>query len=946
MDEGVSIEDIMLFTQSDSLMDLDYMDEPLFEGCWFETADGSEFLHQSPSDFNALFDFPFSLPTLEDNTGFCSPSKGSQEETQRSSVTENLSVSESQGRDSSKWDENANNAVCSSSHSGNSLAEASELGRRRWIGPRHSGSVIDRLIMALGFIKDLSRDKDVLIQIWVPINKGGRHVLSTSNQPFSLDVTCPRLACYRDISVHYQFPADEDSKEVVGLPGRVFNGKVPEWTPDVQFFRKDEYPRVGHAEQYNVRGTLAVPIFEQGNRNCLGVIEVVLTTRKINYGPELESVCKALEAVELRSSDVPSTQDSEAREFSFQAALPEIKQVLRVACETHRLPLAQAWVPCMQQGKKGSRHSDENIIHCVSTVDSVCCIADSSIKGFHEACSEHHLLKGLGIVGRAFTTNQPCFSPDITSYSKTEYPLSHHARMFGLRAAVAIRLRSIYTGSTDFALEFFLPLDCKDPEDQKEMLSSLSIIIQKVCQSLRVVSDKELQEEAALLTGGTSIPSAIRQSEKIPEIEHSQAMIMASQERSSRTSSHHADVVDESFSFVSEVQNQMAEESLVGTFSEFGQCDPNAGSKMGIPFHDSHLISDDSLLLTANKTGEKKRSKAEKTITLQILRQYFAGSLKDAAKSIGVCPTTLKRICRQHGIKRWPSRKIKKVGHSLQKIQRVIDSVQGASGDLQIESFYRNFPELASPNVSRTGPFSSAKSGDDDPAEPLKTKLEDGVLDPQVVVSTSSPSSSCSQSSSSSQCCSTGTQKHPPPPLPPHPFPLPPGIVSASEQDESVNCLLKRVRSDAQLHLSSEVPKLLPRSHSHVSLIEHHPISGNTPPAPKESDQNHHQEEISQRIKVTYGEEKIRFRMQSNWGFGDLMREAARRFGITDTDGFLLKYLDDDSEWVLMTCDDDLEECLDVCRSSSQAQTMKLLLLGDSQQHHGSSSGTSCLRLA
>lgn len=275
------------------------------------------------------------------------------------------------------------------------------------------------------------------------------------------------------------------------------------------------------------------------------------------------------------------------------------------------------------------------------------------------------------------------------------------------------------------------------------------------------------------------------------------------------------------------------------------------------------------------------------------------------------------------------------MGHSLQKIQRVIDSVQGASGDLQIQSFYRNFPELASPNVSRTGPFSSAtKSGDDDPVEPLKTKASN----PHLVASTSSPSSSCSQSSSSSQCYSTGTTQQQQ-----HQHPPPPGIVNGLEQDESFNCLLKRVRSDAQLHLSSEVPKLLPRSHSHVSLL----VERNTPAVPKESDQNHqhhHQEEICQRIKVTYGEEKIRFRMQRNWGFRDLMREAARRFGVTDTDGLMLKYLDDDSEWVLMTCDDDLQECMDVCRSSSQGQTIKLLLLGDTQQHHGSSSGTSCLR--
>ena len=100
----------------------------------------------------------------------------------------------------------------------------------------------------------------------------------------------------------------------------------------------------------------------------------------------------------------------------YQAALPEILEVLTSACGTHELPLAQTWVPCIKQGKGGSRHTDENY----ATVDSAYCVADPRTQGFLEACSGHHLLKGQGVAGRAFTTNEPYFSADIASFSKTQ----------------------------------------------------------------------------------------------------------------------------------------------------------------------------------------------------------------------------------------------------------------------------------------------------------------------------------------------------------------------------------------------------------------------------------------------------------------------------------------------------------------------------------------------
>lgn len=222
---------------------------------------------------------------------------------------------------------------------------------------------------------------------------------------------------------------------------------------------------------------------------------------------------------------------------------------------------------------------------------------------------------------------------------------------------------------------------------------------------------------------------------------------------------------------------------------------------------------------------------------------------------ISVCPTTLKRICREHGIMRWPSRKIKKVGHSLKKLQLIIDSVQGAEGTIQLGSFYTNFPELNSP------------------VAPTRMPTHDCV---NVFTSekTSPCSSSCgSHDSGSSHCCSKNKKS------------------------------LVRTRKDERVDYdhSNEVLVPLAKKRSHVLG------------------------DGVFRVKVAFGDLKIRMHMSQDWGFGDLQRELMRRFSIDDMNCVTLKYLDDDSEWVLLTCDADLEECMDINIESKKC-TFKLFL--------------------
>ena len=331
----------------------------------------------------------------------------------------------------------------------------------------------------------------------------------------------------------------------------------------------------------------------------------------------------------------------------YQAALNEIVEVLTSVSKTHRLPLALTWAPCVQQGKGGYRHSDENFAHFLSTVDTACYVADLEVLGFLEACSEYHLFRGQGTVGTAFTTTKPCFATDITSFSKTEYPLSHHARMFGLHAAVAIPLRSIYTGSADFVLEFFFPKDCQDPEEQKQMLNSLSIVIQQACRSLHAVVDKELEEEAILYP----VKEVVVASDGKPTSSTTTNLKEAySKESSWVAHMMEAQQKGKGVSIPLEYQEDPNEEFKVTThwdstqvglrsgqaFSDFGaqlqQGSESKGSAEGGGDSYSYGGRQSS---GGRKAGEKRRTKTEKTISLPVLRQYFAGSLKDAAKCIG-----------------------------------------------------------------------------------------------------------------------------------------------------------------------------------------------------------------------------------------------------------------------------------------------------------------------
>lgn len=267
-----------------------------------------------------------------------------------------------------------------------------------------------------------------------------------------------------------------------------------------------------------------------------------------------------------------------------------------------------------------------------------------------------------------------------------------------------------------------------------------------------------------------------------------------------------------------------------------------------------------------------------------------------------MCPTTLKRICRQQGINRWPSRKIKKVGHSLKKLQVVIDSVQGAEGTFHFSSVYENFTKISSPEQMLSG------TQNDHPESSRTPRQPEDRFNSHTSASNSLSSSPCSQSSSSSLGCSSGSKQYA--------DAMQPVVKQEASVEESQIALFKSEQGAVELEPSSREPPVPPvRLQSHNALHER-PYLENPSLLQKRRSGVF-------KVKAIFGEDKVRFRLQPAWSFQEMKQETAKRFNISDASTVDLKYLDDDSEWVLLTCDEDLQECIDVYRMSS-GDTIKI----------------------
>ncbi|CAL5335607.1 unnamed protein product [Camellia sinensis] len=747
------------------------------------------------------------------------------------------------------------------------------------------------------------------VQFWAPITtKEGRSFLTTRSQPFSLAsliydghdiLDIYGLGRYRMICMDSKFDIDLDGGNTCEqhLPARVFNHQFPESTPNVEFYSITEYPQRHDALRCGVRESLAFPVFESSTQRCVGVMEVVTLEEDLGF-------LIYFEEFGLKCSVVFDHEDMELDEDENEAriiALVEIENVLKTVCDVHDLPLAQAWVPC-KVGWPCRALVDGGIlgVSCYYKKDDY----GEDVDAFRRISSLFHLKNGVGVVGRALLSTNMIFCRDVTQFSLTEYPLAHYARKAALSGCFAICLESNYTGNDVYVLEFFMPMSNNASEDPHTSLGKILETMRKNFRCLRVASREELGEELhiediTIQNGEKLDPVQIPQTTiSLPQLELSQSEVEVMQVDSSDQQLENA--INTGSNVFGTGHNSIA--ITCTQEKDTVKASKRKGNKSGGTVKASTRKGDKSGGTVKSSDREDNKKGVKIGISLEEILQTSEMKLEDAAQSLGVSKSTLKRVCRGYRIKKWPSRKKNKVVCSqLNESALCVDL--GQSSQL-------NLDDLPSAQLSATTVKASTRKGDksgytvkssdrkdNKKGVKIEISLEEILQTSEMKLEDAAQSLGVSKSTLKRVCRGYRIKRWPP---------RKKNKVVCSQLNESAPCV--DLEQSSQLNLDD-----LPSAQPSATIVHTEPHDTTM------------QDANVVTIKAKYAEgNAIKFRLSLSSRLIELQQEVAQRLNL-EAGTYCVKYKDEDGDLILIACDGDLRDYMSVSRSEGKTCIVVLL---------------------
>ncbi|KAL8201193.1 hypothetical protein R6Q57_012532 [Mikania cordata] len=478
----------------------------------------------------------------------------------------------------------------------------------------------EKIASALKVLK--FREQHVLVQFWSPVALKTRWLLTTWDQPFGLGMVDEKLYMYRIKSEMCAFVVDKEHKEKLGLPARVYIEKMPEWNLDV------------HSQNtcYSNHGYIYLPVFESSSNDCVGVLEIITSSSYVDFAFEVHQIWRALKNQNLKSPNVfedPSISVSGApsnltslqiTHGSWQHELAQIHEVLKTVCDTHNLVLAQTWAPSASSSYVANSENLEQSCSsfniscigkaCMSTAGLPFYVRDLSKWGFYVACRERHLDKSQGIVGRSLSSCGVWFCKDVTELDENDYPLVHITRMSGLSSCLTIYLKHL-EAEVELVVELFLPAHSTNETFLRRLLETVNQQIKNSCWvQLDIISPPRVIGDDPLNWNFKSPPSPVDLLTEKGEVSPTES------------------------------ENMETEPST----SAAGET-----SQSVVPYLENGIED-----VVINQRKSRKRKRQERSITLTEIRKHFGKTMDEAAAILKVSRSTLKRICRDFGIPRWP----------------------------------------------------------------------------------------------------------------------------------------------------------------------------------------------------------------------------------------------------------------------------------------------------
>ncbi|XP_076907005.1 protein NLP6-like [Bidens hawaiensis] len=539
------------------------------------------------------------------------------------------------------------------------------------------------------------REPHVLVQFWSPVAVRKRCLLATLDQPFGLGVVDEGLYLYRLESEQRMFVVDGEHREELGPPGRVYRQKLPEWNLEVQ-------------------GYINLPVFEPCSGCCVGVLEVITSSKYTDYAFEVRQVCRALKEENLKSPNVleDTIFNTRVKDENRRLELEEIFCALKMVCDVHNLPLALTWGLCGYSSvvansgnlAKSCSSFSRNCIGqvCMSTVGLPFYVRDLSMWGFHEACRSRHLDKSQGVVGRSLASRGVCFCGDVSKLGEDEYPLAPYARMHGITSCLALYLKGVDVDD-EYAVELFLPTQTENEADLRCLVTTLKQQIKNVSRiQLGDISSPQVIGGVPLIWNLESPTLTVKQEVPLPpeleklnllaengnndsdvnvDVEHMDEDKPSSSTAAGTTENVVASSVDVGNEDVdilntgkvmeSDIDN--SKEPIINTrtdrsisFVEDTTLDSVAAvginENVVVPYLDVGIEDADNInkgkrqekYIDFSKQPIRNRKRTDRSISLEEISKHYGKTMEEAAESLHVSRSTLKRICRSHGIPRWP----------------------------------------------------------------------------------------------------------------------------------------------------------------------------------------------------------------------------------------------------------------------------------------------------